>query len=415
MHLATYVWPFDAALKVLQIEREKKKAEEEEQAMEEMDDSTRASDTDQDQTMADVAGQPQATVKKVDDIKTLVDDAFKILVRNATEEFGFIPRDVYRGVFDLPSTMDQHAAAAKQLHYSDLKKLVGAFSMDRELHGSSHKVVAVCPYPSSVKFDGWTINFKSLRIRERVMGSMRLEEDAHIRETYAFLHKIPEGSTLAGWFFEAIAHRVLSSGLSEGPELQIIRMTSNRANPRTCKSPPTFFTPTPGTPTPDTPPLPPAPLAAGVGVVTRVNFADRHLSNDVTLGNDKYYIPTAVNNALFDSFAINLDADRHTIVISIFQITTSRSHKGSTKGYSSIRKIMARVRELLKKESRNDKIEVAYILVCPDDGSQYRWTMPASWDDAVTRNDHRGNAFCIRVPVQKLGSASCLFTPNFAT
>ena len=51
--------------------------------------------TDRDVGTVDGTGQPQALMVNVD-------DALKILVHNATEEFGFAPRDVYDGVFNLP-------------------------------------------------------------------------------------------------------------------------------------------------------------------------------------------------------------------------------------------------------------------------------------------------------------------------
>lgn len=52
--------------------------------------------------MVDEVGQPPALVRTVD-------NALKILVHNATEEFGFAPRDVYDGVFQLYETRDKHS------------------------------------------------------------------------------------------------------------------------------------------------------------------------------------------------------------------------------------------------------------------------------------------------------------------
>jgi hypothetical protein len=75
----------NAALKVLQKERERMavKAEKDEDR-DKIDDSVRVSSTYQDKDMADGTGGPQAPVDNVD-------NAFKILVHNATEEFGFVP------------------------------------------------------------------------------------------------------------------------------------------------------------------------------------------------------------------------------------------------------------------------------------------------------------------------------------
>ena len=40
-----------------------------------------------------------------------LDNMLEILVQNATEEFGFFPRDVYCGVFDLPYSRAKHDPA----------------------------------------------------------------------------------------------------------------------------------------------------------------------------------------------------------------------------------------------------------------------------------------------------------------
>jgi len=131
-----------------------------------------------------------------------------------------------------------------------------------------------------------------------------------------------------------------------------------------------------------------------------VNLADDSLS-DVTLDTDKYYIPIAANNPLFDSFTINHDRDGRTAVISIFQITISPRHGGSGDGYRSIRKIMIRVSELLKGAEADPKpaIKVTYFLVCPG-SKKYKWQMPVGWKKDNKLNDHCGEAFCIPVPVE---------------
>jgi len=105
----------DAALEVLQIEREREKAAE----VEEKDcdsvgrGSLGSSAADQDENMVDETDQPQTPVDKVD-------NALKILVRNAIEEFGPIPRDVYQGVLDLPRAKRRHIVAMGKLNYSEI-------------------------------------------------------------------------------------------------------------------------------------------------------------------------------------------------------------------------------------------------------------------------------------------------------
>jgi len=309
-----------------------------------------------------------------------VDCAFEVLVDNAIEEFGLAPRDVYGGVFQLLQTKMRHT---DQVNYSKLKHLVGVFSRDLGLDMFSHYVVAVKPHYLTPSQDRWEIHFKSTRIARRVVELMRSKEDDHIRDTYALLHKIPEASYLAAPVFEAIAHRVLS-----GRYIQPIPMLADNSIP------PTFTTD--GTPlSPSTPPLDHV-------KATRLLDLFYELSS-VTSSNDQYYIPTPTNNPLFDSFTIDIDADKRTAMISVFSITISPRHGGSSEAYLLIRNIMRHVRKLLELPNFGPRIEVSYFLVCPDDGSQYQWNMPADWNKNTTANDHRGKAYCIRIPPGYLG------------
>jgi hypothetical protein len=102
------------------------------------------------------------------------DDALKILIRNATEEFGFVPRDVYNGVLNPSDTKEEHANAREGLDWSRLQTLVQTFSRTCELSGLSHQVVAVYPCISRPKLDRWAITFKSVRIAREVMNLMRI-------------------------------------------------------------------------------------------------------------------------------------------------------------------------------------------------------------------------------------------------
>ena len=418
----------DAALEVLQTEGEKEEDHDETDdnvegsasdrddiegsasSQDEMEDEMEGSASDRDENMVDETDQPHAPVDNVD-------DELKILVRNATEEFGFAPRDVYRGVFDLPKTMSQHTETVGTFDYSKLKALLRSFSNNRALAGFSHGVVAVYPCKGLKNLDGWTMDFKSIRIREKVMERVQLGEYNHIRETFDFLYKIPAGSTFAGWYFETIAGRMLSSGWqSDGPPPQPIPMVSD------CLVPPTFST------DPDSPPsqLPFPPLRNYDRVHMPVDFKNK-LSNLILNGNE-YYTPIATNNPLFDSFTI--DREENTVTISIFQITISQKHGGSSKGYGRIQEIIARVRKLVKeanlkatvknassttkvkKSGSKTEVKVKYFLVCPESELEHQWEMPDGWKK--TKNYH-GEVFCVRIPTSVHHGVSCLFTLNSAT
>jgi len=335
-----------------------------------VDDDFGGAAMDQDEKTVDKPGQ-----------KGPADIAIEILVCNAIEEFGCAPRDVYEGVFRLPQARLRHITRVEKVNYSKLKNLVDAFSLDRGLDKFSHHVVAVKPFRYTLNTDRWEIHFKSTRIARRVVELMRSQEDDHIRDMYALFHQIPESSCLTGSFFESIAHRVLSRKYTQ----PIPMLTSG--------NPPTFSTH--GTPlSPSTPPR------DHVRDTRRLDLL-RELSS-VTLSSGKYYVSTSATNPLFDSFTIDIDADRRTAAISVFQITASPRHGGSSDGYLLIRNIMRRVRKCLGLGNREPGIKVSYFLVCPDDGSHYQWNMPPDWNKNAAVNDHRGEAYCIRIPSEDI-------------
>ena len=357
-----------------------------------MADVIESSATSQDEKMVD---------KTLRATKEEVDNAFEILVRNATEEFGFAPRDVYKGIFHLRKKKLDHAAAANALNHSDLVTIVREFSMDMRLGGFSDRVVTVRPRPGGGDdYSVWEMDFKSIRIAREVAVSMRLGEDKYLWETYDILRVSPECSPLAGWVFEAIVHRVLSGGQLDGSAPHHIPMVCNKEEPPLFSTDPSS--------TPDSSLLSPAPLRAHTRDVTRVDFA--HGLDNVTLDYNKYYIPTATSDPLFDSFTINQDQD--TVVISIFQITTSPNQEGSAQGYFFIRKIMAHVSTLLK--DPKPRVKIAYFLVCPEGESQHKWQMPAGWSRNTGLNSHQGKVFCLCIPAPVRHDTSRLLTPNFA-
>jgi len=134
-------------------------------------------------------------------------EAFAILVRNAIEEFGFAPRDVYNGVFDLSLAKENHIAKMKDLGYPELISLADTFAKKGILNNLSHHVVAVQPHQSAPRIDRWTMDFKSPRIAKEVAGLMLSLEHCYLRDSYHLLRGISPG--MGGALFEAIAHRAL--------------------------------------------------------------------------------------------------------------------------------------------------------------------------------------------------------------
>ena len=321
---------------------------------------------------ADQPDQPRAPEDKMD-------SALKILVRNATDEFGFIPRDVYRGVLRLPQTKEDHDDAVKALKYPSLVDFVENFPENRQISDSLYDVVAVRPIRSLESRDAWMIDFKSTRIKWKVMEKMQLVENNRIRETFGSLRNAGENCSLARWFFELFAHCVLSGGW-KGPAPQLTRMRCSKGEPHVfhidSSSQLSFLEPYTRT-------------------IKEIKLT-KELS-DVTLDEDKYYKPAAANNSPFDSFTINRGLDGVTVEISIFQMTVSKKHRGSPEGNLFIRDLITRVRELLNDNAAEP--EVNYILVCPNDTLGCQWNMPDGWIESCTQRDPHGKVFCIRIPI----------------
>ena len=353
---------------------------------------------DGDVGMADEVGQPPRLA-----------GFFKVLVQNSIEEFGLVPRDVYLGVFSLSDTMQKHDEAVRNLSCSKLTSIARNFSKNRELEGVSDCVVAVQPHLNRRGGDEWRMDFKSTRIGEKVVQSMRFAEKEELKKLYCEFRVSTEASVMAGRIFEAIIHRLFIHGWWEqdSPVPQPLPMTSNG------KTPPTFtYAPSSS---PQSPTLPGPLRKEGRGAIL-IDFNGK--LDDITLEENRYYMPIATNNPLFDSFMIDHD-DGKTAVISFFQVTVSKRHGGSAKGYPLIRRIIEHVRTLLPEKGRRSTPEIAvtYFLVRPKDKEnppQHAWKMPDGWNPKERKkkeNAYRGKVFCLCVPT--LGTLS-LFTPDSA-
>ena len=125
---------------------------------------------------------------------------------------GFAPRDVYDGILNLPLVRSDHTDAVENFDYFTLKALVTMFSGTSQPNNFPHHIVAVYPLEHLPEKHKWRMDFKSIPIGRAVMKRARLEEDRRLREIFDSLHGIPEGSNFAGWWFEAIADRMLSTG-----------------------------------------------------------------------------------------------------------------------------------------------------------------------------------------------------------
>ena len=141
----------------------------------------------------------------------------------------------------------------------------------------------------------------------------------------------------------------------------------------------------------------PAPLSPNGKEFIDVDLGRSCPPQDVTLDEHRYYRPVSDCTPLFDSFMVHRDGGS-TFVITIIGVTISERHRGSAEGYLQIRRIIERVKELAEKEHSDPKVRVVYCLICPEGNTRNFWAMPDGWTESTGDNDHRAEAFYLRVP-----------------
>jgi hypothetical protein len=135
---------------------------------------------------------------------------------------------------------------------------------------------------------------------------------------------------------------------------------------------------------------------------------------DLSTGLDNStYLPTSSTFPLLDAFTVELHPSKGSAVLWVIQITTSRSHRGSVLGYQKVRSIVAKLKKMLRKPppttrrridnaqtASEPSVEVLYVLVVSKGESKnLEWRFPKGWNKNVVRNDHRGDVYCLEIPL----------------
>lgn len=87
----------------------------------------------------------------------------------------------------------------------------------------------------------------------------------------------------------------------------------------------------------------------------------------------------------------------------LFQMTISTSHGGANTGYGRIRTAVSAAKrhaDLLPGSNKN--VEIIYVLVHPQqqqEVAERTWTMPQGWTENVSVDDHRGDVYCLGIPI----------------
>ena len=258
------------------------------------------------------------------------DSAIRILVCNGITNYGFSPQVVYGAIFQPSATSEQHELAVRRLSYEKLEKLVQDFCEDGMLPAeTSQYLISVSPIVHSERhpLDSWRISFGSIRIAKKVVMAMKKWEDQHLRQMFSSFYGSPTSSSLAGCVFEAIGHRMLCKG-SRSNEEAVISGAKVQVMYSNGQKIPTFTTVVPastlGTRLPLALPL----LDEGRTDVSIDLTGDL---DDLQADSKTYYIPEALHDPLFDAFTVAINLSQATALISVFHMTISKVHHGSSK------------------------------------------------------------------------------------
>ena len=338
-----------------------------------------------------------------DSVQPSLSDALDCLLDAAIDRFGYSARDVFGAVFNYQWMTQQHEEAFC-IKYADLHAAVSAlFKQEAPNNSISNRILALSPVDKGPLWNVcWKVDFKSTWVAKSVMQNLGEAEDDEIGRQIHMLRSIPDAGPMAGRMLESLAHRYIAEATSDFP---LFKMNSNGADPP-------HFTMVQG---------PPIPNDQKFIKVKRNIIRLQYITNlSCYLKDESYFIPDDRNFPLFDAFTIELDRAKKSAVLWVLQITTSRKHGGSAKGYPKIREIIA----ILKNELREDPplkrsktaagqdaplVQVRYLLVVPKDEPRQnlQWDFPKGWNKSCTRNDHRGEVYCLEVPLSvSLGKTS---------
>lgn len=126
---------------------------------------------------------------------------------------------------------------------------------------------------------------------------------------------------------------------------------------------------------------------------------------DLSMDQNIYYIPASTDFPLLDAFTMEIDLSKGSAILWVLQVTVSRSHGGSPRGYQKIRSIMAWLKQQLRRHGQSDSppcVKVSYILVVTKgESDKLEWRFPKGWNVSCVRNDHRGSVYCVEVDLTK--------------
>jgi len=314
------------------------------------------------------------------------EDALDYILGVVIDRFGYAARDVFNAVFNNKKTRATHEAAFGMLTPMQLQEAFSFLTDNLVTSALSHMVVALTPVCSDPYTDDhWKVNFKSPWVAKSITQRLRIATDKEVLKQLSFLQRIPQAGGLEGYLFEPFIHRALTK--TKNGHFQLFSMVSDgEDSPRFLMNQMVPVT------------IRFAKVKCRVVVFNSIA--------DLSMHENTYYIPASTEFPLFDAFTMEIDLSKSSAILWVIQITVSRSHGGSPRGYQKIRSIMGWLKQQLRWDGQSASlpcVTVRYILVVTKgESDKLEWHFPKGWNVSCVRNDHRGDVYCIEVDLTKV-------------
>ncbi|KAI9508496.1 hypothetical protein F5148DRAFT_1375811 [Russula earlei] len=349
------------------------------------------------------------------ELEKAIDD----ILNNTVTYFGYVARDIFRAVLSDFQDIYEDSMSALTKSPEDFGEMLRLIvdSENLSMNQPSHRAIVIESRREIGRTVSWDIDFRSDWMASAAMLKFQEYADDGVRKLISDFAAIPQGATFASWLFEAYAHRAIVDGVN-GLRLRRIafhppKVVFEPAESSQSSSPPPWL------------------------VVEQEEFSVLPNASP-----NMYYGPSAPNFPLIDAFIVTHDDDQITTHLWLLQITTSKKHRGSRKGYEKIRKIIDTLRlsqpkdtnvdcqvtprltatrpssgspdsspqskrqkmdaalSSAKKDSDSENnVKVHFVLVCPQNppGSEkkYEWVLPEGWKD-----DDGGDGYLLEIPLE---------------
>ena len=334
------------------------------------------------------------------DIVSSPNDALDYLLDAVIDRFGYSARDVSGAVFNYGWHTLYHEEAFHAFTQKQFQKAVFALiSKNRCNDIISDRILTINPIQRGpLESVRWQLDFKSTWVAKNVIQNLGKSEDKEVRRQIGHLRSVPGGQLLGGQLLEPFAHDFIVNATSGFWSL--IEMKTNNADPPTFtwdRSSLTIYD---------------AKLVKKSREIIKLQTID-DLSTYLERIHDAYFMPWDPNFPLFDSFVIDFGHSAMSAFLWVFQITSSRKHEGSAKGYQKIREIVKILKEELGKKvpakraktregdaASTPLVHLRYVLVVAKGESEpLKWKFPKGWNENRKQNDHCGPVYCMEVPI----------------